>query len=561
MLTAVTEKAPNVFLVYYWLASAHRRRKELPEAIRMAQKAVRLSPNDAQGYHQLGLCYLDMQDWAQAEVQLRKAVKLAPQMAATHASLGGALEELGRTTEARQAYKRAIALNPQHIGALSQLGLMHIHQLDYDGAMDYANRMLEADPQSIRGHALMAAVLVGLDKPAAAKTHADRVLEAEPDRADSHALYGTMLQAIGDMEEAERCFRRSIAMDRLQGYPYYGLVKARRVSEVDRELVAQMEEVLLDAALPRVFRRDLEFALGKAYSDLGDAGRAMVHYDAGNSLFRKMKFGESEFDTNQFRDGVDFAIRNFDAHFIETNEAHGSSDPLPVWVVGMMRSGTTLAEQILSSHPGVVGAGERRFWMEHRRMALLPPGNMIDPAKLQEICASYIQLLRSFGPDAARVVDKLPTNYENLGLLHIAFPNAKVIHMRRHPVDTCISIWATLTSANFDWSCVKKNIVFVYKEYLRLMDHWRQVLPAGTMLEVDYADLVENPEPTIRAMVAHCGMEWDDRCLRPQDNQRAIATPSDWQVRQPIYRSSLERWRSFEPYLGEFAELLDLDRP
>jgi len=168
-----------------------------------------------------------------------------------------------------------------------------------------------------------------------------------------------------------------------------------------------------------------------------------------------------------------------------------------------------------------------------------------------------VRLLRSFGPDASRVVDKLPANYGQVGLLHVAFPNASIIHMRRHPVDTCLSIWTTLNSASVEWSCVKKNIVFVYEEYLRVMEHWRQVLPPGKMLEVDYEDLVTNPEPAIRAMIAHCGMKWDDRCLRPQDNQRAIATPSDWQVRQPIYRSSIDRWRPFEPYLGEFKELLE----
>lgn len=554
----MAEKAPNVYLVYYWLASALRRRKDLKEAVNMAQKAVSLSPNEAQGYHQMGLCYLEMQDWAQAEVQLRKAAKLAPQVAATHASLGCALEELGRAADARQAYKRAVALDPRHINALSQLGLMHIHQLDYQSAMEYAKRILAADPQSVRGHALMAMALVGLGIPVEAKAHADRVLAEDPESADSLTLYGKILQAVGQMDEADRYFRRSLDKQSRQGYPYYGLVRTRNLNDSDRELVAQMEEVLKDPALPRAFRRDLEYALGKACTDLGDAEQAMVHYDAGNALVRQMRFGVAEFDATHFRNGVDFVIQNFDARFIETNKVYGSSDPLPIWVVGMMRSGTTLAEQILSTHPNIAGAGEQRFWMEQRQAALLHPGNVIDPAKLNQVCASYVRLLRNFGPDATRVVDKLPTNYGLLGLLHVAFPNANIIHMRRHPVDTCISIWTTLNSASVDWSCVKKNIVFVYKEYLRVMEHWRQVLPPGKLLEVDYEELVANPEPTIRAMIAHCGMEWDDRCLRHQDNDRAVATPSDWQVRLPIYRSSVERWRPFEPYLGEFAELMDL---
>lgn len=557
MLTAVAEKQPNHYLVYYWLASALRRHKDLQKALKMAQKAVSLGPNEAQGYHQLGLCYLELQDWEHAEIELRKAVKLAPRAAATHAALGCALEELGRPAEARQAYETAVALNPRHINALSQLGMMHIHQLDVEGASKYAKRILAADPRAVKGHSLMAAVLIGLDRPAEARAHADRVMAEEPDKADSLTLYGTMLQAVGQTEEAENYFRRSIEKNKLQGYPYYGLVRAGKVKESDRELVDQMEEVLRDPALPRVFRRDLEYALGKAHADLGEPKLAMEHYDAGNALFRQMRFGGSEFDGDHFREGTDFVIKNFDAAFIEANRAYGSADPLPIWVVGMMRSGTTLAEQILSSHPAVAGAGERRFWMEHRRELLTPAGNAIDPLRTKELCDAYVRLLRTFGPEASRVVDKLPSNYGHVGLLHVAFPNAAIIHMRRHPVDTCLSIWMTLNSASLEWSCVKKNIVFVYKEYLRVMEHWRRVMPPGKMLEVDYEDLVTQPEPTIRAMVAHCGMDWDDRCLRPQDNERAIATPSDVQVRQPIYKSSKERWRLFEPYLGEFAELLE----
>jgi len=560
MLSAVAEKAPDIYLVYYWLASAHRRLKNLSEALQMAQKAVSLSPKEAQGYHQLGLCYLELQEWELAAAQLRKAAKLAPQMAATHASLGCALEELGQPAEARESYLRAVTLNPRHVNALSQLGLMHIHQLDYEGASKYARRILASDPEAIRGHALMAAVLIGQDKPAEARAHADRVLAQEPDQADSLTLYGTMLQAVGQLDEADSYFRRSIEQEKLQGYPYYGLVRARKVKESDREMVDQMEKVVSDPALPRVFRRDLEYALGKAHSDLGEAGQAMAHYDAGNALLRQQRFGVAKFDARHFSKGVDFVIRNFDAEFIRANAIHGSDDLLPIFVVGMMRSGTTLAEQILSSHPGIAGAGERRFWMEHRQDVLAPNRSSVDPTRLKETCEAYVRQLREFGPDASRVVDKLPTNYGHVGLLHVAFPNAPIIHMRRHPVDTCLSIWTTLNSATVEWSCVKENIVFVYKEYRRVMEHWRRVMPPGKMLEVDYEDLVTNPEPTIRAMVRHCGMDWDDRCLRPQDNERAIATPSDWQVRQPIYRSSIERWRPFEPFLGEFADLLEESR-
>lgn len=557
-LTDVVNEAPETYLAYYWLASALRRQGKLDDAVAMTQKAIALNPNEPQAYHQLGLCYIDLQDWEAAEIHLQKAAKLAPDVATTQFGLGYAREELGRTPDARRAYRRALALNPNYVNALNQMGHSMIHELNYASAREYAERILKAEPDSLRGHALMAASLVGLSEAEAAQKHADKVLQAEPDKPDVLTLYGSILQSLGQMEEGERCFRQAIETDPKQAYAYYGLFRTRKVTSEDAPMIEQMEEGLTEPRLRRDCRRDLEFALGKAYSDLGDPQSAMRHYDAGNAVMREMKFGQAEFNQEHYKRSVDFAMRIMDRTFLEKYREEGSPDRLPVWILGMMRSGTTLAEQILSSHPDIVGAGEQRFWMENREKALLPPGNVVDVGRMRELSASYIDLLRGFGPQASRVTDKLPANYMHMGIMHIAFPNAKFIHVRRHPVNTCLSIWTTLNSATIDWGNVKRNIVCAYREYLRIMQHWREVLPPGVMLEVNYEDLVADPNPWIRKMVAFCGVEWDDRCLRPEDNRRAVATPSDWQVRQPIYKTSVERWRPFEPYLGEFKELLHL---
>jgi tetratricopeptide (TPR) repeat protein len=405
---------------------------------------------------------------------------------------------------------------------------------------------------------MMASALTGQGRASEARPFADRLLAAEPGKAEPLTLYGTVLESMGLMEEATDYFRRAIELDPLQGYPYYSLVRSRKVGASDSDLVAKMESALGKQALTPDSRGDLEFALGKAYSDLGEFDLAMRHYGAGNAVLRQARLGNAPFDENRYRIGIDFVIRRFDHTFNESNRRFGSEDDTPIWVMGMVRSGTTLAEQILSSHPNIAGAGELLFWMEIRG-AVMTPSNEIDPKALEAATKAYIALLRKHGPKAARVVDKLPGSYMHAGLLHLAFPKAKFIHMRRSPIDTCLSIWTTRNATTMDWSYVKKNIVSAYREYLRLMEHWRAVLPAGVMLEVEYEALVERPAETIPAMIEFLGLEWDDRCLKPERNTRTVLTPSDWQVRQPIYRSTADRWRDYEPWLGEFRELLPSD--
>ena len=222
----------------------------------------------------------------------------------------------------------------------------------------------------------------------------------------------------------------------------------------------------------------------------------------------------------------------------------------------MLRSGTSLTEQILSSHPEVGGAGEQLFWSRNWERTLRADGSF-DLAAARGLGQEYLDHLHSLAPGAAAVTDKMPGNYMFLGLIHQALPDARIVHVRRSPIDTCVSIWATPNHMPQEGGNHKGNTVYVYRQYQRLMDHWRKVLPSERFFELDYERLVEDPEPVIRALLEFCGLEWNEACLRPQENKRAVVTPSAWQVRQPFYRTSVERWRKFEPWLGEFAELME----
>jgi hypothetical protein len=249
---------------------------------------------------------------------------------------------------------------------------------------------------------------------------------------------------------------------------------------------------------------------------------------------------------------IDASIQHLDQEQFDRWAGTGSSSELPIFVVGMIRTGTTLVEQVLSSHPDIGGAGEQRFWVQRVKPGATASG-FKQYASLPE---EYLSKLQAISPGQKRVVDKMPDNFLLLGFLHRVFPEARIIYVSRHPVDTCLSIWSTPNRSRLDWANRKADIVFVQRQHERLAAHWRSILPPNRFLEVRYEELVTNQEPVSRRMIEFCGQEWHDSCLRPQDNPRAVSTPSALQVRRPMFKTSIERWRKYEPWLGEFADLL-----
>ncbi len=248
----------------------------------------------------------------------------------------------------------------------------------------------------------------------------------------------------------------------------------------------------------------------------------------------------------------------FTAEFFRRNLPLSSPSSVPIFVIGMIRSGTTLVEQILSSHSEVGGAGEQRFWISEIPHVVDLDSQQLDAEKFVELRDRYMQVLRSFQPDTPRITDKMPMNFYCAGLIHLAYPNSPIIHIQRNPVDTALSIYMTDLAKPPEFAHNKRNIVEQYRDYEKLMDHWRAVIPAASLFEVHYEDLVSDQELWTRQMLEFCGLDWDPGCLDFHSTERQVSTPSMWQVRQPIYRTSMEKWRNYEPWLGEFAELLEV---
>ena len=459
----------------------------------------------------------------------------------------------GKDGEAAQAFEQALRLSPTLKNFLA-FGQVLITLCDFEGAAECGLQCVSLYGESAAAHLLLCGALTELNQVAEAEVELQRAIDLDGDRIEALEI-ATRQRALGHVGAANENLRRAIEQNPRSVWAYDGLMHNQRVTEEDRGLVDNMLALLQEGKLAPTELVSIHYGLGKALEDLRDYEASMLHYDEANRITRQLKLGDVRFDEEKYSRHVDEVFDLFERAQEAIRPEAVSDSSLPVMIVGMMRSGTTLAEQILSSHSKVAPAGEQLFWSRNWRRAL---------ENLDEIGVlgrEYVDLLSQFGIHPERVTDKMPGNYLFAGLIHLALPNAKIIHMRRTPVDNCLSIWATPNAMPHEGGHNKQHIAFVYREYLRLMAQWRTVLPADRFMEVDYEELVADNANMARRMIEFCGLAWEESCLRPEDNKRTVLTPSAWQVRQPVYKTSVERWRKFEPYLGEFSELLELRHP
>ena len=489
----------------------------------------------------------------EAIAAFQRAVSSNPRYADAYFRMGIALEKLGDLGSAIVAYDRATELLPSLTEAWFRAGAL-VHTMGHrDEAIGCFRRAAQSGPKTRFGRLGAARALLTEDRDVEAERLLRQTLVLDPANALAHDLLGNLLAENGRFEEAHECFTRAVTIAPLMAGSYYDLVRCRPVTTADEGLVARMEAALAAPGLEVAHRLRVHLALGKAADDLGDYSLAMRHFDRADAV----RHGSASFDSAAFDTEIDRLIERCTPDLIARAPELGTGDTTPVLIIGMPRSGTTLVEQIVSSHPEVGAGGELNFWNERGAAwhHAGPPGT--DAQFLSQAAAHYLGVLRAIGPKSARVTDKMPFNFLWAGLIHLAFPRATIIHCRRAAIDTALSIHQTLFHPGLAFPTGGPKLVAYFRSYQRLTDHWRRVLPADRFIEVEYEDLTREPEPVIRRIIAGCGLAWDDTCLRPERNPRPVKTPSKWQTRQPIYRNSVERWRRYEPWLGPLRTLLD----
>jgi tetratricopeptide (TPR) repeat protein len=464
-----------------------------------------------------------------------------------------ALEALGLPAAAIERYHEATRLRPSLAEAHYKLGVLLYREGRRERAIECLGAAAALRPDTAFALLCEAAILDLTDDSATPEELVRRAIVLEPHNRDAHAMLGTILMQQGRFDEAGASFDLANALDPQDVVGPESIVEVRRLSEADRPLIEQLEHKLQNPGITGNEAIHLHFALGKAYDDLAEYGRAIEHFDRANSLKKNMN---KHYDHNAHADLVERLIRRFTPEFFARNKDMACDWEVPVLIVGMPRSGSTLVEQILSNHPDVTPGGEFTFWRDHAPDFGVDRHGRIDPVWMRETQAAYQTRLSQISTTTRRITDKLPQNFQYLGLLHAAFPRARVIHCRRDPVDTCLSIYFTNFSNRMDFSFDRQWIVDYYQQYARLTEHWLSVLPSSCLLEIQYEELVAAPEPVIRRMIDFCGLQWDDVCLRPEQNRRVVKTASIWQARQPIYGTSVSRWRCYEPWLGVFNRLL-----
>jgi tetratricopeptide (TPR) repeat protein len=483
----------------------------------------------------------------------REALALAPRDARLHANLGHVLHCLGEHRAAMEHCRRAIDLDPRlpeahlHLGnALLAINEMHAAEAAYRAGLGVAAQ----DARLHTAHA-MALRALGRIEDAAASTR--RALETQPDAADAVTLLGSLAIDRGRFEEAEALLRKALAMSPDLPEALIGLSAVRRMSAADAPWRDAAERAL--ARGPAVAHAiGLHHALGKFCDDVGDSEAAFEHHRRGHALARRSR---PPYDRAATTARVTRTLAAFDRGSLEELRPAGIASERPVFLFGMPRSGTTLAEQILASHPQVHGAGELLFWQFAADAELAAqPGQRA--ATIGALGREYLALLAPL-PAATRVIDKLPSNFKNLGLIHAALPGARFIHLERQPLDTCLSIYFQGFTAAHAYASDLGDLAHYYLEYRRLMAHWRATLPADILLEVPYEALVDDPEHWGRRMLAHIGLPWDPRCLEYYRTERPVLTASSWQVRQPIDRRSIGRWRRYQRQLEPLREALGDD--
>ena len=533
-------------------------RRRYAEAIERFRQAIQIDATNPQYHSNLGEALRRSGHPKEALAAFHRSQILMPEFLKAHLGMGNCLRDLGRFEEAIARFRLALAINPNFAEAYHYLGVTLLERDKAAAAISLLRKAVALRPEYVEAQISLANALERQGPSEEALEIYLRILERDPNNTAAHNNAGNILRSLGRIDEAVSHYRQALAVDPDHASAYYNLSHAGKGA--GGEELVRMEAMLEDPKLPVERRTNLHFALGKIYDDLGEYEKAFAHSRKGNELDTR----GVPFNATAHSAFVERLMAVFSGEFFAARKGFGSESDVPVLVLGMPRSGTTLVEQCLASHPEVYGAGELDLigriitsQPQFRGEAGGYPESavLIDAATACELGEAYVSQLRVLGRESRRVVDKMPGNFLNLGFIALTLPNARIVHCRRHPLDVCLSCYFQHFTSVMPFSRDFASLGHYYRDYVRLMAHWHRILPTK-ILDVRYEEMVGDQEGVSRRIVEFCGLEWDDACLDFHKTVRPVKTASSWQVRQPVYTTSVDRWRNYEKFIGELEESL-----
>jgi len=593
-------KDPNLTAAWNNLGIILQESGKLDESLVCLEKVAALQPDSPEAHNNLANTHKRMGHLEQAQASYQRALELHPNYAEVHSNLAFLFSEQGRFDEAIAAGRMAIEINPQLVDAYLNLAEVEVSRSRHEDALRWLTALQTFAPTHPGGLLARAQVLRKLGRDDAALVCAQEAVATAPDNANAYNTLGQTLQGLGRNEEALVAYERAAslpgivaedaliacaatlmergdkeaalqAFDRvLQRFPastkaMTARIDAKKFAIGDSDIAA-MEAALSTPVKPGINEQmGLHFALGKAYLDIGDSTQAFVHLDQGNAI-KRATFTYDGTATAKWMESIAAA---FTPQLMQQLGAAGAASELPVFIVGMPRSGTTLVEQILASHPQVHGAGE----LSAMRLALDKRGNFpanvaqLDATTVADIGRDYLAQVEKLLPPAAemapvlRLVDKMPANFLYTALIPLILPGARIIHCRRNPVDTCLSCYSKNFFGEQLFSYQQEELGHFHRAYQKLMAQLVPLLPADRFIEVDYEAVVDDLEGQAQRLIAFVGLPWDDACLAFHETRRVVRTASVAQVRQPIYSSSKGRWRKHAAQLQPLLRALGVDNP
>jgi len=534
-----------------------RELKRLEEALVSYDRALTVRSDFAEAHSNRGLILHELKRLEEALASYDRALTVRPDSAEALYNRGNTLRELKRFEEALVSYDRALTVRLDYAEALYNRGLI-LHELKrFEEALASYDRALSVRPAYAQALYNRGNTLHELKRFEEALASYDRALTVRPAYAQAENKLGMTLVELGHLSEARAALEQAVELAPCKVQYRFDLGNITRFVAGDPHLAALEKLAADNATLSIGDRIQLHFTLGKAYEDVGRHAEAFSQWLDGNALKRQ----QIMYNEAATLGGLDSVRAAFTSDLIRTWQNVGNPSPVPVFIVGMARSGSTLVEQILASHPQVFGGGERKHFpfdgavkgskTKFGSAAAYPElvSDMTDE-DFRDLGARYLAEIERLAPESIHITDKTLGNFMFAGLIHLALPNAPIIHTVRDPVDTCLSCFSKLfIEGQYHHTYDLAELGRYYRHYQALMLHWHHVLPAGRILDVRYEDVVADLEGQARRVVAHCGLDWDPRCLAFHQTQRSILTASAAQVRQPIYSSAVGRWRVHEETL------------